>query len=102
MALDVAAVHLEVPITVEERESYFAARLDGFGVFGYGDTHDDALSDAFGALEFIIETFRMNHSFDDFRRYLDKRRVSHKVEYTEGVDRGERHLIGREVIFAGE
>lgn len=103
MAVDTATVHLEVPITVEERDSYFAARLEGFGAFGYDDTAQGALSDALESLEFIIATFKMHHSLEDFRRYLDKRRVSHKVEYSDGenlVERQERRRIDREVIFA--
>ena len=105
MPLEISTVHIEVPITVEERDNYFAARLEGFGAFGYGDTEPSALSDAIEALEFIVETFKMNHSFEDFRRYLDKRRVSHRVEYTEGespVGREERRRIDREVIFASD
>lgn len=90
-----ATVHVSVPYTVDDRGTYFAARLEGLGVFGYGETEEEAVSDARHMLEFIGETFEEHRSLEDLRSYLDKRRVSYRVEYDEA-----RLVIDREVTFA--
>ena len=97
MFSDTTVLKVTVPLTLEDRSDYWAARLEGLAVTAYGDSPKAAVVASGKMFDFIVRTFQDNHTFDDFRGYLDGHRVSYTVSYVDDV---KEQSVGREVVFA--
>lgn len=96
MSSENAILKVTVPVSLQDRDGYWAARLKGLAVTAYGDSPGSALAASERMFDFIVKTFQDNHELDDFRDYLDKHRVGYTVSYGGSSEQS----VAREIVFA--
>ena len=96
MSSNSTVLRVTVPVSLQDRRGYWAARLEGLAVTAYGDSPAAALAASEEMFDFIVQTFQDNHSLDDFRDYLDK----HRVGYTISYGAKDEQSVAREIVFA--
>ena len=96
MSSTMTVVRVNIHKTLEDRGDYWAARLEGLAVTAYGDSQEAAAAAADEMFDFIAQTFKDNHTVDEFRGYLDKHRVGYTISYPDDKEQS----VSREVVFA--
>ena len=66
-------IHFNAQVVLQEREDYWAAHIEPFGMTAYGDTREDAERRAEEGIDFCIR------NSPDLRKYLDYHGVPHYV-----------------------
>ena len=66
-----ASLKITFDVLTDDRGDHWAALVEQIGTYVYGDDEASALKRADELIEFLVDSFRDNSTFQQFREYLD-------------------------------